>query len=95
MLHRPFFHGSVFDIDHVPLDPAGTLRWIDRLRWSGLRQWKAAAKQPLRVAGKEAGYTQTAGRFSYILIKEAGHMVLPRQVRRLGDVFLNLVTHRT
>ncbi|GMT12317.1 hypothetical protein PFISCL1PPCAC_3614 [Pristionchus fissidentatus] len=57
-------------------DTIGTERWINRLTWKGLPQYKAAIKKPFRTASFDlAGYTKTYQNFQMIYILRAGHMV--------------------
>ncbi|KAF8385399.1 hypothetical protein PRIPAC_74541 [Pristionchus pacificus] len=57
-------------------DTIGTERWINRLTWKGLDQYKAATKKPFKTKSFPlAGYTKTYQNFQMIYILRAGHMV--------------------
>lgn len=59
------------------VDSLGTLRWVDRLEWSGSSQWRSANREPLTINGVIEGYVKNAKNLYFYWINRAGHMVSP------------------
>lgn len=57
------------------VDSLGTLRWVDRLEWSGSSQWRSANREPLTINGVIEGYVKNAKNLYFYWINRAGHMV--------------------
>jgi len=55
----------------------GTLRWVDKLKWTGLSQWKSYPRVPFTPEGGKhtAGFFKTYKNFNFWNILAAGHMV--------------------
>ncbi|XP_073977711.1 venom serine carboxypeptidase-like [Rhodnius prolixus] len=52
-----------------------TLNFIRSLNWSGAEEYKTAERKLWFVDNELAGYTKTVGKFTEVLVRNAGHMV--------------------
>jgi len=54
---------------------AGTIEWVDRLRFEEKSSWTSAMKEPFTVDGVYEGFEKTAGNLQFYWVLRAGHMV--------------------
>nr|AAZ43093.2 serine carboxypeptidase 1 [Triatoma infestans] len=52
-----------------------TLNFIRSLKWSGAENYKSAERKLWYVDNELAGYAKTVGKFTEVLVRNAGHMV--------------------
>ncbi|BES89374.1 unnamed protein product [Nesidiocoris tenuis] len=52
-----------------------TVRFVEKLEWSGKDEYLKAKRKIWTAGGKVAGYSKTAKNFTEILVRDAGHMV--------------------
>lgn len=64
-----------------------TQAFIDSLQWPGKAAFDAAPRTQWRVGSQLAGYVKTAGNFSQVLVRNAGHMVPYDQPKWAYDLF--------
>ncbi|KAK9506392.1 hypothetical protein O3M35_008343 [Rhynocoris fuscipes] len=63
-----------------------TLNFIHSLNWTGVEQYRNAERKLWYVDNELAGYTKTAGKFTEILVRNAGHMVPSDQPKWAYDL---------
>ncbi|KAH6943611.1 hypothetical protein HPB50_024798 [Hyalomma asiaticum] len=59
----------------LPTVDTGTLQWMEQLKWSGMKDFQAAEKQPMVVEGETAGYYKSFKNLTLYWVLKAGHMV--------------------
>ncbi|XP_037286704.2 retinoid-inducible serine carboxypeptidase [Rhipicephalus microplus] len=57
------------------VDALGTLQWMEQLRWPGMKEFQATAKEPMVVEGETAGYYKSFKNLTLYWVLKAGHMV--------------------
>jgi len=60
---------------------------VQKLEWSGSEQYRNAERKIWTVDGTIAGYVKSAGDFSEVLVRNAGHMVPTDQPVWALDLF--------
>ncbi len=70
-IHVLLFSGQ-FDLicNHIMIE-----KWLNRLEWSGAKDFRTTQRALWKVHGKVAGYINSGGGLDYVLVKGAGHMV--------------------
>lgn len=59
------------------VDTMGTLRWVDKLKWPGLKGFLKAQKKSINFSQtRTGGFVKSFKQFSFFWILKAGHMVL-------------------
>ncbi|KAI9730204.1 MAG: hypothetical protein M1834_005968 [Cirrosporium novae-zelandiae] len=53
----------------------GNHAWTEALPWSGKKAFNAVELKPFKTNGEEVGQVKSSGNFTFIAIKDAGHMV--------------------
>lgn len=57
------------------VDTLGTLQWIDRLKWPGLKGFTNAPRKPITQNKVTVGFSKSFKQFNFFWILKAGHMV--------------------
>uniref|UniRef100_A0A0K8SQH3 Carboxypeptidase n=1 Tax=Lygus hesperus TaxID=30085 RepID=A0A0K8SQH3_LYGHE len=65
------YNGQLDIICAYPL----TMNYVSKLQWSGKAAYESAQRKQWFVGDELAGYSKTAGNFTEILVRNAGHMV--------------------
>ena len=60
------------------VDTMGTTRWVERMHWPGIPQWKKATRQPITINNSTEAFAKTYKAFGFYWILKAGHMVRVR-----------------
>ncbi|KAK9506393.1 hypothetical protein O3M35_008344 [Rhynocoris fuscipes] len=63
-----------------------TINFIHSLNWTGVEQYRNAERKLWYVDNELAGYTKTAGKFTEVLVRNAGHMVPSDQPKWAYDL---------
>ena len=66
----------------------GTDAWMDQLRWTGMRAFRAARAEPLYLAGRTAAFHKRHAHLQEFIILEAGHMIPSDQPRVALEILL-------
>ncbi|KAF2881564.1 hypothetical protein ILUMI_24599 [Ignelater luminosus] len=65
-------YNGVFDF---LVNTAGTVMWLDNLKWKGSSEWHEKAKQPLEINMVNEGYVKEVGNLVFYTVLRAGHSV--------------------
>jgi hypothetical protein len=60
---------------------AGTVEWVDKLKFEGAEDWKLTNRKPIVVNDVVEGYYKKLGNLGMYWVDRAGHMVLYFQKR--------------
>ncbi|KAF6214644.1 hypothetical protein GE061_009387 [Apolygus lucorum] len=52
-----------------------TMNYVRKLKWKGAKDYSEAVRQIWYVGSDVAGYSKSAGNFTELLVRDAGHMV--------------------
>ncbi len=53
----------------------GVQKWLYRMKWSNLTEFRQAKRGKWKVNGKTAGFVKSYGGLTFVLVRGAGHMV--------------------
>lgn len=74
--------------DDLIVQSAGTMKWVDRLRYSKIDEFKKSLFSAWKIRGKVVGSVKSAGLLELRIVNNAGHLV-PMDV---PEAALDLVT---
>lgn len=57
------------------VDALGTLQWLEKLSWPGMKGFRATDKKPLVAQGHTAGFYKAYKKLAFFWVLNAGHMV--------------------
>ncbi|XP_058805598.1 uncharacterized protein LOC131672414 [Phymastichus coffea] len=69
---RVFVYSGQLDLI---VDTPGTWLWVENMKWSYSKQWRASPRTPLLADGIIEGYRKSYKNFGFYWINRAGHMV--------------------
>jgi cathepsin A (carboxypeptidase C) len=70
----------------------GGQAWTNGLVWPGQQAFINAANTTWTYANEEAGSSRTAGGFTFVRVKDAGHMVPLNQPERALDMLARVIS---
>ena len=69
----------------------GIQKMISNLNWKHKNDYEVAGRKKWRVKSNLAGYAKTGGNLTYILMRNAGHMMIADQMEWSLDVVRRMV----
>ena len=78
----------------VIINTPGTLAYLNTLEWPNAQRWKSAAKKTWKeYGGKNLGWIKRYGSLTFVVVRNAGHLVPADQPRAawsmINNYFLN------
>ncbi|XP_044258960.1 uncharacterized protein LOC123007630 [Tribolium madens] len=95
LLNETDVHVAVYNgqLDLIVPTP-GTIKWVDKLKFPGLDQWKIASKLAMIVDKIVEGYYKKVGNLAMYWVNRAGHMV-PKDNPAAMNFILQDMTRRS
>ncbi|GIY65291.1 retinoid-inducible serine carboxypeptidase [Caerostris extrusa] len=76
------------------VDTAGTLNWIDNLKWTGLKGFASTSKKPITFpGGRTGGFVKSFKQLRLFWILKAGHMV-PSDAPETALIMLDTIINK-
>jgi carboxypeptidase C (cathepsin A) len=61
--------------DDLIVQSAGTMKWVDKLRYANIEEFKSSLFTAWKINGKIVGSIKSAGLLEFRIVNNAGHLV--------------------